>query len=162
MVEHGNVVNFFAGIDQRIGTDPGVWLAVTSISFDISVLELLWTLARGFTVVLHGDELRLKGQAMQSQVRLASASGERRPLDFGSLLLECGQERIGLRRREIPVVAGERALCGYPRLQFGVDAGASFRVIRWIVSESIGHLCGTGDDYEERAVAGRQLRRATA
>ena len=26
----------------------GVWLAVTSISFDISVLELLWTLARGF------------------------------------------------------------------------------------------------------------------
>jgi len=32
----------------------GRWLAVTSLSFDISVLELLWTLARGFTVVLHG------------------------------------------------------------------------------------------------------------
>ncbi len=83
MVEHRNVVNFFAGMDQRIGADPGVWLAVTSISFDISVLELFWTLARGFTVVLHGDELRLKGQAPQSPVRLPSASGERRPLDFG-------------------------------------------------------------------------------
>ncbi|MFP2934998.1 AMP-binding protein, partial [Pyxidicoccus sp. 3LG] len=32
------------------------WLAVTSISFDISVLELLWTLARGFHVVLHDEQ----------------------------------------------------------------------------------------------------------
>lgn len=52
MVEHRNVVNFFAAMDRVVGTEPGVWLAVTSISFDISVLELFWTLARGFTVVL--------------------------------------------------------------------------------------------------------------
>ena len=52
MVEHRNVVNFFAGMDSVVGTEAGVWLAVTSISFDISVLELLWTLTRGFTVVL--------------------------------------------------------------------------------------------------------------
>lgn len=52
MVEHRNVVNFFAGMDRVVGTEAGVWLAVTSISFDISVLELLWTLTRGFTVVL--------------------------------------------------------------------------------------------------------------
>jgi amino acid adenylation domain-containing protein len=56
MLEHRNVVNFFTGMDLAIGSEPGVWLAVTSISFDISVLELLWTLTRGFTVVLHGDE----------------------------------------------------------------------------------------------------------
>jgi natural product biosynthesis luciferase-like monooxygenase protein len=55
MIEHRNVINFFAGMDARIGADRGVWLAVTSISFDISVLELLWTLARGFEVVVHGD-----------------------------------------------------------------------------------------------------------
>ncbi len=59
MVEHRNVVNFFCGMDQRIGSEPGVWLAVTSISFDISVLELFWTLARGFKVVLVTDEDRL-------------------------------------------------------------------------------------------------------
>ena len=52
MVEHRNLVNFFAGMDKVVGIEPGVWLAVTSISFDISVLELFWTLARGFTVVL--------------------------------------------------------------------------------------------------------------
>jgi amino acid adenylation domain-containing protein len=56
MLENRNVVNFFTGMDQAIGCDPGVWLAVTSVSFDISVLELLWTLTRGFTVVIHGDE----------------------------------------------------------------------------------------------------------
>ncbi len=56
MVEHRNVLNFFAGMDEAIGASPGVWLAVTSISFDISILELFWTLARGFQVVIHGDE----------------------------------------------------------------------------------------------------------
>jgi len=56
MVKNSNVVNFFTGMDRAIGCNPGVWLAVTSISFDISVLELFWTLTRGFTVVLHGDE----------------------------------------------------------------------------------------------------------
>jgi amino acid adenylation domain-containing protein len=56
MVENRNVVNFFTGMDRAIGCEGGVWLAVTSVSFDISVLELLWTLTRGFTVVVHGDE----------------------------------------------------------------------------------------------------------
>src|SRR5215468_7162363 len=40
MIEHRNVVAFFAGMDEALGTKPGVWLAVTSISFDISVLEI--------------------------------------------------------------------------------------------------------------------------
>ena len=53
MVEHRQAVNFFAGMDERVGTDRGRWLAVTSLSFDISVLELFWTLARGFEVVIH-------------------------------------------------------------------------------------------------------------
>ncbi|KIN61601.1 Non-ribosomal peptide synthetase [Sulfitobacter noctilucae] len=59
MVSHGNVANFFAGMDDRIDHAAGsVWLAVTSLSFDISVLELFWTLARGFKLVLAGDESR--------------------------------------------------------------------------------------------------------
>ncbi|HEX9295217.1 MAG TPA: MupA/Atu3671 family FMN-dependent luciferase-like monooxygenase [Polyangiaceae bacterium] len=59
MVEHRNVVNFFAGMDERIVHDPpGTWLAVTSLSFDISVLELFWPLTRGFKVVIHGDRDR--------------------------------------------------------------------------------------------------------
>jgi len=53
MIEHRNVINFFTAMDRLIGSTPGVWLAITSVAFDISVLELLWTLTRGFTVVLH-------------------------------------------------------------------------------------------------------------
>src|SRR5262249_47339553 len=59
MVEHRNVLNFFRGMDEVLGTEPGVWLAVTSISFDISVLELLWTLAWGFVVVIQAEEEKL-------------------------------------------------------------------------------------------------------
>lgn len=70
MVEHRNVTNFFAGMDRHI-TPEGTWLAVTSLSFDISVLELCWTLARGLHVVLStGGELT------------ASWAPAKRPLDF--------------------------------------------------------------------------------
>jgi len=64
MVEHRNVVNFFAAMDERLGTDAGTWLAVTSLSFDISVLELLWTLTRGYKVVIYADENRAAGAAL--------------------------------------------------------------------------------------------------
>lgn len=56
MVEHRQVANFLAAMDRTVDTtSPGVWLAVTSLSFDISVLEIFWTLARGFTVVIQHD-----------------------------------------------------------------------------------------------------------
>ena len=57
MVEHRNVANFFTAMDARVAPEAqGVWLAVTSLSFDISVLELFYTLSRGFKLVLMGDE----------------------------------------------------------------------------------------------------------
>lgn len=59
MVEHRNVTNFFSAMDERVAQEEGsVWLAVTSLSFDISVLELFYTLARGIKLVLAGDENR--------------------------------------------------------------------------------------------------------
>ena len=57
-ITHKNLLNFFTGIDSRIGKSAeGTWLAVTSLSFDISVLELLWSLCRGLRVILfdHAD-----------------------------------------------------------------------------------------------------------
>jgi natural product biosynthesis luciferase-like monooxygenase protein len=72
MVEHRNVVNFFLGMDDRIEhKPPGTWLAVTSLSFDISVLELFWTLTRGFKVVVYkedrGAEKTLATKKIQQQ-----------------------------------------------------------------------------------------------
>jgi natural product biosynthesis luciferase-like monooxygenase protein len=78
MIEHHNVANFKVGMDEVIDTsgseqDQKTWLAVTSLSFDISVLELLWTLARGFAVVLHRDEERES---------FVAVSAPKRPVDF--------------------------------------------------------------------------------
>jgi len=54
VVSRGNVSNFLAGMDEVLGgSEPGAWLAVTSMCFDISVLELLWTLTHGDRIVLH-------------------------------------------------------------------------------------------------------------
>ncbi|SHJ03095.1 MupA/Atu3671 family FMN-dependent luciferase-like monooxygenase [Wenxinia saemankumensis] len=59
MIEHAQVANFFAGMDERIPHAPGdAWLAVTSLSFDISVLELFWTLSRGMHVVVASEAAR--------------------------------------------------------------------------------------------------------
>ena len=59
LVEHRNAVNFITGMNARVPkSDHGqdVWLAVTSLSFDISVLELFWTLSHGFKVVIHTEK----------------------------------------------------------------------------------------------------------
>ncbi|MFM6333039.1 MAG: MupA/Atu3671 family FMN-dependent luciferase-like monooxygenase, partial [Dolichospermum sp.] len=70
MVEHRNVVNFFTGMDGVINHEPpGVWLAVTSLSFDISVLELFWTLARGFKVVIYNPKAERKSATTASLKR---------------------------------------------------------------------------------------------
>ena len=76
MIEHRNVVNFFAGMDRVLGQGrPGVWLAVTSQSFDISVLELVWTLTRGYRVIIHDDSAPGKSTK-------AARATPWRPIDF--------------------------------------------------------------------------------
>ncbi|MGW0238865.1 amino acid adenylation domain-containing protein, partial [Streptomyces sp. NPDC002996] len=53
LIEHGQFVNFCRSVDDRIGGGPeDTWLAVTSPSFDISTVELIWTLTRGYRVVI--------------------------------------------------------------------------------------------------------------
>lgn len=77
MVEHRNVVNFFAGMDEAVPHEPPGWmLALTSLSFDISVLELFWTLTRGFKVTV--------GQGTDLSPHRASSSqrADRKHLEF--------------------------------------------------------------------------------
>ncbi|MGN0116705.1 MAG: amino acid adenylation domain-containing protein, partial [Streptomyces albidoflavus] len=53
MLEHAQFTNFLAAMDERVGGGPGsTWMAVTSLSFDISTVELLWTLTRGYRVLV--------------------------------------------------------------------------------------------------------------
>jgi len=54
LVEHRNLTNFFVAMDRVVAESPDpIWLAVTSLSFDISALELFYALCRGFTVVMY-------------------------------------------------------------------------------------------------------------
>ncbi|MFV2038821.1 MAG: MupA/Atu3671 family FMN-dependent luciferase-like monooxygenase, partial [Acidimicrobiales bacterium] len=53
MVEHGNVDSFLQAMEPHLGSDDGVWLSVTTLSFDISVLELFYPLVQGWKVVLY-------------------------------------------------------------------------------------------------------------
>ncbi|MFK7837223.1 MAG: MupA/Atu3671 family FMN-dependent luciferase-like monooxygenase [Sulfitobacter sp.] len=94
MVSHSNVANFFAGMDDRIDHDAGaVWLAVTSLSFDISVLELFWTLARGFKLVLAGDESR-------TLVSNGPIAGSDRKMDF-NLMYWGNDDGVGPKKYEL-------------------------------------------------------------
>jgi natural product biosynthesis luciferase-like monooxygenase protein len=89
VVTHRNVMNFFAGMDGRIEHDePGRWLAVTSLSFDISVLELCWTLARGFTVVLHSNAANAEGKSPEFSLFYFASDHESRAQDRYRLLME--------------------------------------------------------------------------
>ncbi|MEU5809425.1 amino acid adenylation domain-containing protein [Streptomyces sp. NPDC047718] len=53
MLEHAQFANFCAAMDECVGGGAGdTWMAVTSLSFDISTVELLWTLTRGYRVLV--------------------------------------------------------------------------------------------------------------
>lgn len=54
-VEHRNVLSFLAAMEEHVDHEPGegVWLSVTTLSFDISVLELFHPLLHGWKVVLY-------------------------------------------------------------------------------------------------------------
>ena len=79
MIEHRSLGNFIAGMDKVIGgRAQGVWLAMTSISFDISVLELFWTLARGFKVIIAPS---FDSASLQQRAKAPRASS--RAMDFG-------------------------------------------------------------------------------
>ena len=57
-ITHRNLANFLAAMDGAIGCAPDdVMLAATSLSFDISVLELLWPLTTGAHVVVADDQI---------------------------------------------------------------------------------------------------------
>jgi natural product biosynthesis luciferase-like monooxygenase protein len=80
MIEHRQLKNFALAMEPYLKLDgeadaPGRWLAVTSLNFDISVLELVVTLSRGMEVILHREEEREAESVPQEHAD--------KPLDFG-------------------------------------------------------------------------------
>ncbi|MEV7401901.1 amino acid adenylation domain-containing protein [Streptomyces sp. NPDC091267] len=58
VIEHRNLANFFLGMDLAVGISPqDRVLALTSVSFDISVLEIMWPLVRGATTIIGPERM---------------------------------------------------------------------------------------------------------
>jgi natural product biosynthesis luciferase-like monooxygenase protein len=62
MIEHRNLVNFIFGMDKQLPLNSSDHLlSITSISFDISILELFWTLCRGILITINRNSESLSG-----------------------------------------------------------------------------------------------------
>jgi amino acid adenylation domain-containing protein len=111
MIEHGNVLNFFTGMDARVPRGAaGTWLAVTSTSFDISVLELFWTLSRGFKVVLYpGDQPGLVADefSIQALIKRHGVTHLQCTPSGASMMLLDEQTREALGRLQTILIGGE-------------------------------------------------------
>ncbi|MFL5385417.1 MAG: amino acid adenylation domain-containing protein [Longimicrobiaceae bacterium] len=110
LVTHEAACSFFAAIDPHLleGGEAGTWLAVTRVGFDIHVLELLWTLSRGFRVVVAPDF-----------ARTAEAGAlARHLLRHGVTHLQCTPSLLGLALAE----SGVDGLAGLRRVLLGGEA----------------------------------------
>jgi non-ribosomal peptide synthetase component F/methionyl-tRNA formyltransferase len=82
-VTHGNIQNFFLTLDQKLAGDPpATWLGMTSISFDISIPELFWTLTRGGRVILRGSPKADQPAATAAENQNEPNKNEQRKIDF--------------------------------------------------------------------------------
>ncbi|MFJ9952360.1 amino acid adenylation domain-containing protein [Kitasatospora sp. NPDC091207] len=68
-IGHRALVNLLSGFADRLGSDRrDVWLGLTSLSFDISALELLLPLVTGGRLVLAPDGLAVDGPGLRALV----------------------------------------------------------------------------------------------
>jgi amino acid adenylation domain-containing protein len=100
----------------RPGHGPGTFLATTGIGFDPSVVELLWTLTRGWTVALHDVALGT-GAFAEALTRSGATHLQGTPTLYRMLLAD-PRARAALAGRTQALVGGEhltpalaRALC---------------------------------------------------
>lgn len=91
VVPHGAVVNFLASMAREPGLGPGErWLAVTTLSFDIAVLETLLPLGCGACIVLATDEQAASGPALRRLLEGGRITGMQATPSRWQMLLEAG------------------------------------------------------------------------
>ncbi|TCP54572.1 amino acid adenylation domain-containing protein [Tumebacillus sp. BK434] len=92
MVEHRHAYRFFLGMDGAVGCGAGdAMLAVTSIGFDISVLELFWTLTRGAKVVLMTEQ-----EVIEAGVSFSDYSLKKQLVRHRATMLQCTPSLMGM------------------------------------------------------------------
>src|SRR5207245_7222771 len=118
------------------------WLSVTSPSFDISVLELFWTLSRGFKVVLYaGDKARRIENRKSKIENFADHSISALIPRHGVTHLQCTPSMASM------LLLDERTRSAFGRLQTLLIGGEPFpvtlaRQLREIVKGAIINMYG--------------------
>ncbi|WP_225365807.1 non-ribosomal peptide synthetase [Serratia rubidaea] len=104
MVEHGNVVNFLYAMQEQLKLgEHDALLAVTSVSFDISILELFLPLLNGAHIVLATGEQAADAQQLNTLI-----------VEQGVTLMQATPAtwRMLLQLPEFALPGGFRLLCG--------------------------------------------------
>jgi amino acid adenylation domain-containing protein len=90
-IEHRNVVNFLSSMLRKPGLKPeDIWLAVTTLSFDFSVLELYLPLLIGATVVLASREQAANPEELQELMASSKTTAMSATPATWRMLLESG------------------------------------------------------------------------
>jgi amino acid adenylation domain-containing protein len=91
IVEHRNVANFLSSMRRRPGLAPSdVWLAITTPSFDISVLEMFLPLVVGARVVLATHDEITDGRKLARLIETSKATVMQATPAGWRVLLEAG------------------------------------------------------------------------
>ncbi len=113
MVEHRNAISFFAAIEHNIAFDAhGVMLASASISFDMSVIEILASLCHGRRLVVLGDSVL--GEALDARYTLPELVGR-----HGVTHIQCTPSQAQMLLLD---PAGRSALASLEQLLVGGEA----------------------------------------
>jgi amino acid adenylation domain-containing protein len=90
-IEHASLSNLLRSVGQRIAiTREDTWLAVTSLSFDISLLELLLPLISGAKVVIAGSDDVRDGRRLAHLIEHAPATIMQATPSMWRLVIEAG------------------------------------------------------------------------
>lgn len=112
-VPHSALRVFANGIVEHIDLDPpGRWLAATAVTFDISVLELLWPLAHGFTIVVRPGAVREGSSVLADILRYDITHFGCTPSLLRSLVCTEG-DRAAIARLRTLVIGGEAPPVGF-------------------------------------------------
>jgi amino acid adenylation domain-containing protein len=90
-VSHGSVVNLLNSARELLAIGPqDRWFAITTLAFDISVLELLLPLVSGGTVLIGSKDAAADGKLLMDQLAASRATVlQATPVTF-RMLLDCG------------------------------------------------------------------------
>lgn len=153
VVPHGAVCNLLASMAREPGlSERDVFVAVTTLSFDISVLELLLPLTVGATVVIAAHDDVTDGHRLRGLIEAHRATMMQATPSTWRLVLEAGWPRVGA----FKALVGGEAL---PRevARGLLDAGADVWNMYGPTETTVWSTCGRVSSADERITVGRPI-----